>query len=248
MKKRTVYLLVGFCLLVLVVAVVVHSKTGAPGLRTSPNGPNANLPGSANTLDPVDTFNKSQHSTTDPASVWVVVNKKHPLEPKAYAPQDLVAVGNGQFLRSEAAAALKKLLADAAAAGMTLTADSGYRSFDTQVKVYNSEVKANGQTVADTQSARPGYSEHQTGWAIDIGTSGCHIADCFGNTTPGKWVAASAHKYGFLLRYQPSTVDTTGYRAESWHFRYVGTTLSTELHNRGVKTLEEFFGISGGGY
>lgn len=191
-------------------------------------------------------FNKTQYSTEDPASLWVVVNKQHPLNPKNYAPADLVTVGGGQYMRSDAAAALKQMLADAAAAGYTVIPASGYRSYDTQVTVYNNEVKAYGQTAADSESARPGYSEHQTGLAIDLGSGGCNITDCFGDTPGGKWVTANAHRYGFILRYPGGSTDITGYRVETWHFRYVGKELSEEMHKEGVATLEQFFDISGG--
>lgn len=193
-------------------------------------------------------FDKSQFSTTDPASLWVVVNKQHPLEPIDYAPADLVSVGNGQYMRAEAAAALQRMFAGAKNAGLTLTAASGYRSYATQVATYNSEVKAYGQAKADSESARPGYSEHQTGWAVDIAGGGCYIQDCFGTTAEGKWAAANAHTYGFILRYPAGDSVTTGYRAEAWHFRYVGTALAGEMQKTGVATLEQFFNVSGGEY
>jgi D-alanyl-D-alanine carboxypeptidase len=191
-------------------------------------------------------FNKSAHSTTDPASIWVVVNKQHPLQPQTYAPTDLQTVGGGHYLRAEAAAALAQMIAGAKQAGLTITPASGYRSYATQTTVYNNEVAANGQDRADSQSARPGYSEHQTGLAVDIAGGGCSIDDCFGDTAEGKWTAANAYKYGYILRYVADSTTVTGYRGEAWHFRYVGSDLATEMHSRGILTLEEFFGISGG--
>ncbi|MEO8785122.1 MAG: M15 family metallopeptidase, partial [Candidatus Saccharimonadales bacterium] len=132
--------------------------------------------------------------------------------------------------------------------GYTVTAASGYRSYNTQVSVYASEVNNYGQAVADSESARPGYSEHQTGWAVDLASGGCSITDCFGSTAGGRWVTDNAYKYGFILRYSAADTTITGYRAESWHFRYVGPSLSEQMHNQGVSTLEQFFGISGGNY
>lgn len=176
----------------------------------------------------------------------MVVNKQHPLQPVSYAPADLVSVGNNQYLRAEAAAALNTMLTDAKAAGYTVTPDSGYRSYSTQVTTYNSEVAAYGQAVADSESARPGYSEHQTGLAIDFGSGSCNITDCFANTPGGKWVTANAYRYGFILRYPNDLTDVTGYRAEAWHFRYVGVPLAAEMRQEGVRTLEQFFGVPGG--
>jgi D-alanyl-D-alanine carboxypeptidase len=191
-------------------------------------------------------FNKQLYSLDDPASPWVIVNKQHPLNPINYAPADLTSIGNNQEMRAEAATALQKMFTDAGVAGYTLMADSGYRSYDTQVNTYNSIVKAYGQTYADTVSARPGFSEHQTGWAVDIGSDSCHVQDCFGDTPAGKWAAENAYKYGFILRYPSSLTNITGYSNETWHFRYVGTVLSNELHTENAQTLEQFFNVTGG--
>lgn len=188
-------------------------------------------------------FDTSQHSTSDAASLWVVVNKSHPLQPVTYAPSDLTAVGNGQQLRAEAATALQQLIAGAAAQKLTIKPLSGYRSYATQQSVYANEVRTYGQAKADTESAKPGYSEHQTGWAIDVGGGGCGIEDCFGNTAEGKWLAANAYQYGFIIRYTAENQSVTGYRAEPWHIRYVGTGLSNELHRTNTTTLEQFFGL-----
>lgn len=187
-------------------------------------------------------FNKKQYSLDDPASLWVVVNKQRPLNPKTYAPSDLTDIGNGQRMRLAAANQLKLLFSAAKAAGYTLVAESGYRSYGTQVSVYNSEVRAFGQAKADSESARPGYSEHQTGWAVDIGSPGCY-EDCFGTKPASKWLLTVAYKYGFIRRYPPDKTDITGYREEPWHFRYIGVDLATELHKQNVETLEEFFGL-----
>jgi zinc D-Ala-D-Ala carboxypeptidase len=144
-------------------------------------------------------------------------------------------------MRKEAATALTDMIAAAQAESLTISPLSGYRSYNTQVSVYNNEVKRYGQSVADTQSARPGTSEHQTGLAIDVGGGGCGIEDCFGNTPNGKWVAANAYKYGFIIRYTPGKESVTGYRPEPWHIRYIGTELATEMRQKGAQTLEEFF-------
>ncbi len=146
-------------------------------------------------------------------------------------------------MRKEAAAALANLIAAAAGQGLKITADSGYRSYAIQVSVYNNEVRQHGQAVADSESAKPGYSEHQTGFAVDVGGGGCNIEDCFANTKEGKWVAEHAYEYGFILRYTADKQSVTGYRYEPWHIRYVGTELSTEMNNDGITTLEEFFGL-----
>jgi D-alanyl-D-alanine carboxypeptidase len=205
------------------------------------NPTNANI-----TQKPADTpavpqFNKKKYSIDEPSSLWVVVNKKRYLTPTTYAPADLVTVGNNQQMRSEAATALAALIAAAAKEGLSIKPLSAYRSYQTQVTVYNNEVANNGQAVADSESAKPGTSEHQTGWAIDVGGGGCGIEDCFGNTAEGKWLALHAYEYGYIIRYTAAKQNITGYRAEPWHIRYIGTELSKEMHDTGITTLEEFF-------
>lgn len=190
-----------------------------------------------------DEFDKKKYSTEDASSIWVVSNKTRSLNPIDYSPDDLEDVGGNQRLRKQAAAALKQMLLAARNEGLTVTPLSGYRSYDTQVRVYGNEVATYGQAVADTQSAKPGHSEHQTGLAIDVGGGGCGIEDCFGDTAEGKWVAANAYKFGFIIRYVSGKEDITGYRYEPWHIRYVGNELALELRRTGVLTLEEFFGL-----
>jgi D-alanyl-D-alanine carboxypeptidase len=105
-------------------------------------------------------------------------------------------------------------------------------------------VEKNGWWWADRSSARAGYSEHQTGWAVDLYDSDvCRLKRCFGRSAAGTWVAAHAWEYGFIIRYPDGAVDITGYIWEPWHLRYVGIELSTEMHETGVQTLEEFFGL-----
>lgn len=241
MKK---FLLPALLLMAIIVASfwLIDNKAAAPTTTTS-NQQSTNTQQTAGNTNTPPGFDKKAYSNNEPGSIWVVVNKQRPLDPKTYAPDDLTSVGGGQRLRAEAASALSKLITDAKMADLYISPLSGYRSYSTQVSVYNNEVAANGQAVADTQSARPGYSEHQTGLAIDVGGGGCGIEDCFGNTNEGKWVAANAYKYGFIIRYIPGKQTITGYRAEPWHIRYVGAALATEMRNQNIQTLEEFFGL-----
>lgn len=203
-----------------------------------------------------DGFNKQQYSLTDPTSIWVIVNKQHPLNPIDYAPSDLVVPnvplrvpGNESMqLRAVTATAMETMFAAAKAQGINLMLSSGYRSYSYQVSLYGGYVNTEGQTTADTQSARPGYSEHQTGLAADIEpvSRNCEVDPCFGNTPEGKWLAANAYLYGFIIRYTTGNESITGYEAEPWHVRYIGTALSKELHDTGVQTLEQFFNVPGG--
>lgn len=179
---------------------------------------------------------------TSPDSLTVLVNKHNPLSPVSYAPADLVPF-RGVQLRSEAAIAADAMFTAAAAEGVTMTALSGYRSYETQVGTYGSWAATYGQAQADVASARPGYSEHQTGLALDIGTGGgCDLQVCFADTNAAIWAAEHAHEYGFVLRYPWWHHETTGYWYESWHFRYVGVDEAAALSDSGHATLEDFWG------
>jgi len=195
-------------------------------------------------------FDRAARSIDDPGSIWVVVNKKRPLVPGSFVPPDLVAVPVPHVwqpqLRQEASAAAVALFAAASAeAGLQLQSQSSYRSYDTQLTVYNRELSLHGQAFADNDTARPSFSEHQTGLAIDISSvpAVCSLLACFGETPHGQWLAANAWRFGFTLRYPSDKTHVTGYGFEPWHFRYVGVELATEMHNTGVTTLEEFFGL-----
>lgn len=190
-------------------------------------------------------------SLSDPARVWVVVNKSLPLDPPEYEPTDLAAVPlqvttlSGQ-VRADVANAAGQMVDAAAAAGVgQVGANNGYRSYGLQVTTYDSHVRAQGQAAADAGSARPGHSEHQTGLALDVVAcgSGCGGLDGFGGTAQSDWVAANAWQYGFIVRYEDVGTPITGYAPEPWHLRYIGVDLATAYHDGGFRTLEEFFGL-----
>lgn len=159
----------------------------------------------------------------------MVVNKTYSV-PSSYAPGGLV---------SECSSAFDKMKSAAAAEGLDLYVASGYRSYSLQQSLYSRYCSRDGKAAADRYSARPGHSEHQTGYAIDLNT----IAYSFADTAEGKWVAANCYKYGFILRYPEDKETQTGYRYEPWHIRYVGTALAKEIYDSGL-CLEEFFGIN----
>lgn len=193
-----------------------------------------------------------QHSLTDPASPWLVVNKHRPLSPADYVPADLVqpdvalaVSGEATQLNSTTAAAAEQMFAAAARDGVTMTLASGYRSYATQAATYNSYVASRGQAEADTASARPGYSEHQTGWAFDIGDGGgaCGFQPCFAEQPAAVWAKANAHRFGFVVRYPWMFHQITGYYYESWHLRYIGVEAAADMVSRGIATLEEYFGL-----
>ena len=151
--------------------------------------------------------------------------------------------GRGQDERSLRAVLmpdLEKLVAAARAAGVTLRVGSGYRSYATQASLFASYVRQHGEAAASRFSSRPGHSEHQSGLAVDFAGADqtCWVDDCFERTAAGKWLAAHAHEYGFILRYPKGKEKITGYQYEPWHFRYVGRELAGALHQSGL-TMEE---------
>lgn len=159
----------------------------------------------------------------------LVVNKTYSV-PQDYAPGDLTP---------ECMEAFNSLVAAAAEDGLNIFVVSGYRSFETQRNIYNRYCDRDGQERADTYSARPGFSEHQTGLAIDVNS----VSFSFANTAEGQWIASNSYKYGFIVRYMQGKEDITGYAYEPWHIRYVGVAMAQAIYDSGL-CLEEYLGIS----
>jgi D-alanyl-D-alanine carboxypeptidase len=198
-------------------------------------------------------FDKTLHPLDQPGSIWWIVNKTRPL-PKGYVPPDLkvpnvrlrLGASNEQMKFSQTAEPdLIRMFTAAKADGITLVFGSGYRSETLQRQFYNSYVAESGQAFADATSARPGFSEHQTGLAFDATnlSQTCHLETCFADQPEGSWLAANGYQYGFIIRYPDGKKAVTGYDYEPWHMRYVGAELATEMREQGISTLEEFFGL-----
>lgn len=224
----------------------------APTDASTPPSPPAEPGSESPSPDPEPTepqFDATAHSIDDPMSIWVVSDKRRPLQPIDFAPSDLAMpkrVENqfAQPLRKPAARAVTKMLTAAQADGQNIWIISAYRDYATQVSLYQRYVDRDGKKAADRYSARPGYSEHQTGLAVDLDDHGsCYLEACFGTTAAGRWLAEHAAEYGFIVRYPKGKERVTGFMPEPWHFRYVGTELALEMRRTGVTTLEEFFGL-----
>lgn len=156
----------------------------------------------------------------------LIVNKTYSL-PSDYAPG----------INHTALYYLHMLQADAKAVGIDIPVISAYRSYETQRALFDSYYAKDGDK-ADTYSARPGHSEHQTGLAFDVGA----IDDNYGDTIGGKWLYNNCANYGFIIRYLKGKEDITGYKYEPWHIRYVGS-VAEYIMNRGI-TLEEYLNIA----
>ena len=171
----------------------------------------------------------------------MLVNKYHYLS-NNFIPDNLVDVAEyakpGMKLNEECKNAFIKMAKDAEISGYTLRAISTYRTFEYQENLYNKYLKKDGEEKADTYSARPGYSEHHTGLAIDIDNISLSYNN-FENTKEFTWMQENAYKYGFILRY-PKDTTITGYIYEPWHYRYVGLEVATYIHNKNI-SFEEYY-------
>ncbi|WP_411842356.1 D-alanyl-D-alanine carboxypeptidase family protein [Salinicoccus sp. HZC-1] len=162
----------------------------------------------------------------------LVVNKEIPL-PRDYNPG----------LQQEVIDAYSRMFADGAGRGLDFVLVSDFRSYDYQAGLYNNYVARDGREEADKFSAKPGHSEHQTGLAIDVGSSdsATTLSVKFGETPEYQWMKDAAHEYGFIIRYLEGKEDITGYQYEPWHLRYVGDEAEA-IYESGL-TLEEYLGI-----
>ncbi len=166
----------------------------------------------------------------------LIANKTYSL-PSTYNPQGLT---------DDTYSAFQQLTTDAAYAGLDIYLSSGFRSYEYQNEIYNNYVSIYGQETADTFSARPGYSEHQTGMAIDVNS----IDDSFAGTPEAVWLEEHCYEYGFIIYYPKEKDNITGYKYEPWHIRYVGKDVAQDVHNAAVAcgdsnlTLEEYLGIT----
>lgn len=258
-RRRTIVLFSAIGAVVvaaLVIAIVVLSPKAEPvaAPRPSPSKTPTVTPTPTPTATPTPTptpgFDKTAQSIDDPNSYWIVADKLRPLNPADWEPPDLVEVPvtyvNQPFMRQAASDAVVQMFATyTAETGLGMASQSAYRSYGSQESVYAGWVSSLGQEGADLTSARPGFSEHQTGLSIDISAdpANCSLDQCFADTPQGIWLAANAYRFGFVLRYPNGYTQITGYEFEPWHYRYVGLELAAELHNTGVMTLEEFFGL-----
>jgi D-alanyl-D-alanine carboxypeptidase len=165
----------------------------------------------------------------------MIVNKYHYLDSN-YAPSDIVKISNwyaydGHSTKQEVYDMYKNMWNAAKKEGLTLLVNSGYRTLSEQQKEYDLS--------GDNYASRPGFSEHQTGLALDIVTYDT-VGNNFEDSDEFKWLENNAAEYGFILRYPKNKEDITGYSYESWHYRYVGVELAKKVKNSGL-TYDEYY-------
>lgn len=186
---------------------------------------------------------------SNPYDELALVNKKYAL-PEDYIPEDLIVPDvpfpftedlPKKYLRKNAAHALEDLFAAAEEEGLNMYAQSGYRSYDRQVDVFAANVSQHGEDHANTFSARPGESEHQTGLSMDVTSPEVKfdLITEFGDTEEGKWLAENAKNFGFIIRFPEGKEAITEYQYEPWHIRYVGEKAAQYIAKQDI-TLEEY--------
>ena len=173
----------------------------------------------------------------------ILVNKYYSL-PEKYAPDDIVSMSSqysypGNSIRKDVYEAFKKMADEAKEEKISLIVNSSYRDYESQKEIYDDYADKNGKEYADKFAARPDYSEHQTGLALDIFTPGAGMKT-FEDTDASKWLINNSYKYGFILRYPPEKEDITGYSYESWHYRYLGKELAKKVYESGL-TFDEYY-------
>ena len=176
-------------------------------------------------------------------TTYYIVNKFNYLG-SDFIPDDLVLLDNkyaksGIYLVREAKDKLEIMLNDSVRENLKIRVSSAYRSYTYQVNLYNRYVRSDGVALADTYSARPGYSEHQSGLVVDLSRN-FESFDTFENTDEYKWMVANSYKYGFILRYPKGKEKITTYTFESWHYRYIGVELAKKVHDSGL-TFDEYY-------
>ena len=169
----------------------------------------------------------------------IIANKTYSL-PSNFVPNNLVTINGYIRIVDYVKDAYNELKSDSSVLGLNIYASSGYRSYSDQKYIYDNYVRIDGIDKADTYSARAGYSEHQTGLAIDLNT----VDMSFDGTSESNWLKDNCWKYGFIIRYPKDKENITGYMYEPWHIRYVGKELARVLYNNGSwLSLEEYYGI-----
>lgn len=168
----------------------------------------------------------------------VLVNKYRSLED--YVPTDLKSLSydTKYMLREQAADAFEKLVSAAKLDNIFIRPYSAYRSYEYQESLYERYVNQDGKELADTYSARPGHSEHQTGLAVDVWSEGATEI----KESDAKWLQDNSYKYGFIIRYTKENESITGYIEEPWHLRYLGIEIATDVYNKGI-TYDEYYDL-----
>lgn len=199
---------------------------------------------------PTTTTDKSAYPLSSADEDYLVLVNKTYHVTENYKADDLVTVTTcdpdvgtkeTRMMRKTAADAFEVLAAASRDAGYNIVMRTGYRSYNYQKNLFESYAANHGEAEANKYSARPGQSEHQTGWCCDVGVRGRGLTS-FNGSDEARWIADNSWKYGFILRYPENKTDITGYIYESWHIRYVGEEAAKYIYENDL-TLEEYLGM-----
>ena len=259
MSKNIKIVCIAFIILIIIGAVLIANleyisdsfKNKQEGLQKTeylqPDGKGKNK-GAPDDADYADARREKLLATDLENGLFILVNKENPVNAD-YLPQDLVKLSHvaknrspaGHTMRKEAADAFERLAAAAEKEGHEIVVTTAYRSYDFQNTLYTNYVKNYGKEQADTFSARPGVSEHQTGLACDVSSPSVNyeLTRDYGETKEGLWLSENAQNFGYIIRYPKGKEKITGYIYEPWHIRYVGKTAAKEIKDADI-TLEEY--------
>ncbi len=190
-------------------------------------------------------FYKDIKYIKNPNDILVLVNKNNKL-PSNFIPNNLVPINlkyanKNKLVREKVKTNFERLSHDANKLGYYIIVVSAFRDYEYQNNLYNYYVKTKGKKYADLVSARPGHSEHQTGFAIDVMGSNKDY-NKFEECIEFKWMKDNAHLYGFIIRYPKAKEKITGFKYEPWHYRYVGKNVASIIYNENI-TLEEYYNL-----
>jgi len=178
-------------------------------------------------------------------SIDMLVNKHFSLS-KSFVPDNLVTISSedsvdGEIkLNGEAYRAFKQMKSDMNKEGLDILINEGYRSYSDQEELCDYYRNLYGDNYVSKYVALPGFSEHQTGLAIDLSSTSTRT---FSNSKEYKWMLDNSYKYGFILRYDPKLITETQFNSEPWHFRYVGSDISNYIHEH-YMSYEEYYAVN----
>ena len=220
------------------------ASDGADGAQSGANGSDADGSNAE-----AGRLSKPEIDPDDP--YLLLVNKTHPLD-DTYKPDDLADIkyfaadrdAAARYMRKEAAEHFHQMSEAAAVEGHEIVITTAYRSYGFQSVLWNNYVEKHGEAEANTFSARPGQSEHQTGLCTDVSSPSVNyqLTTDYADTEEGRWLAEHCHEYGFIIRFPLGKEEITGYQYEPWHIRYVGTEAAAYIHQEQI-TLEEYLNV-----
>ena len=175
----------------------------------------------------------------------MLINKYYNVD-SSYNCENLVKVDNmyanlnGNKLNKEAYDALVRMINAADNQGYNIRVNYSYRDYETQENIYNNYVNSKGLEYADNYAARAGHSEHETGYAVDVGVQSKYASGTFKNSKEYTWMKNNSYKFGYILRYPEGKEDITGYSFEAWHYRYVGEEVAKYIYEHDI-TFDEYY-------